>query len=431
LNRGRARRTVDAMPARRGLALLIALAIGACHAAAAVETPPPPVDPSRFPHASHTQLGCTECHELGAARPPGANDHAPCDRGQCHQAEFTRAPGPFCKVCHETVDAGGGPSTLRPYPPDDAWRARPVRFSHALHLDRGQMERAVGFHVECSDCHDAQDADYPATATHAECARCHAAEVALRGAPVLTDCGGCHVDGTAERHPRRLITGDLRFDHRRHTTDVGGAHIACETCHDQTSRARSVSEHAPPPIAACVACHDDTARVPGTERMRICETCHTERSESLGTLAPRDHLPATEEPIDHTLAFRRDHADAAAADPARCARCHTQLSGSPDRACDECHQTMRPRDHNVTFRELDHGTEAAADSSRCATCHVADFCTACHQQVPRSHLPLDLYAQQGGHGVEARLNPRACITCHVPEVTCARCHPGQRGNAVP
>ena len=60
-------------------------------------------------------------------------------------------------------------------------------------------------------------------------------------------------------------------------------------------------------------------------RMRICETCHAERTATLTKLAPRSHLPVTERPLDHTLAFRRDHAEVAERNPTRCAGCHTQL----------------------------------------------------------------------------------------------------------
>jgi len=60
-----------------------------------------------------------------------------------------------------------------------------------------------------------------------------------------------------------------------------------------------------------VTCHDDGQRVPNELRMRICETCHTERAQTLTSLAPRNHLPLTERPLDHTLAFRRDHTEVA------------------------------------------------------------------------------------------------------------------------
>jgi hypothetical protein len=221
---------------------------------------------------------------------------------------------------------------------------------------------------------------------------------------------------------RRLIRGDLHFDHRAHLTDLRGQRIRCETCHESTRTATQRSDHAPPAIAVCVSCHDDNRRAPDQRSMRHCEGCHAERSENLGTLAPRSHLPASERPANHTLAFRRDHAEIAAKDAARCARCHTQLSGSANAACDECHQTQRPRDHTVVFREVDHGSDAGADPDRCTTCHVADFCSACHSLPPRSHQPLSTFLQRE-HGVLARVEPRACITCHDPVDDCLRCHP--------
>ena len=84
---------------------------------------------------------------------------------------------------------------------------------------------------------------------------------------------------------------------------------------------------------------------------------------------------------------------------------------------------MRPRDHGAAWRELDHGTEVAADAQRCATCHVTDFCTTCHLQLPRSHLPLEMFRR--GHGSAARANPRACVTCHDPVAACNQCHPAE------
>ncbi len=145
-------------------------------------------------------------------------------------------------------------------------------------------------------------------------------------------------------------------------------------------------------------------------RMRICETCHRERAGTLTAIAPRSHLPATERPLDHTIAFRRDHAEAAARNAARCATCHTQMSGNTRQSCDDCHQTMLPSNHRITWRELDHGPEAAADRNKCATCHVVEFCTACHAQRPRSHGLVGTFERE--HGRLARLNVRACLTCH-------------------
>ncbi|MBE7454818.1 MAG: hypothetical protein HS111_39890 [Kofleriaceae bacterium] len=411
-------------------AAVAAAALGACRRA---PPPPPPAlvaGPDRFPHAAHPTIGCPTCHDpeaiqAGEARAPGADDHAPCDDGQCHGAAFREPPGPLCRVCHTTVDPSGrGPSPLRPFPADDLVRNLPSRFSHAIHLDAARMEAAVGFHVSCRDCHGGLDAERPTAAEHGACARCHADEVGLAGGPPLSDCQGCHRDDAAARHPRRLITGDLRFAHELHRVDARGQAIACSTCHAGAAQATTSETHAPPTTATCVACHDDAARVPVARRMRICETCHRDKAESIGALAPRSHLPASERPVDHTLAFRRDHR-AEAADAARCAGCHAMMSGSPRAACDECHQVMEPSDHTVLWREYDHGAEAVVAADRCATCHVVDYCTACHRRPPRSHAPLGSFGT-GDHGDLARQNPRACLTCHEPARDCvgAGCHQG-------
>jgi len=408
---------------RPRLVVLAAIAIAAGGVGVACRTRRPTVveviadEPDRFPHASHAArgLGCRDCHGVDGAARPGADDHAPCDRGACHGPAFQTQPGAICRVCHTTVDVTGGDAGLRPYPLDGGLRAMPARFAHDVHLDPGQMERAVGFHVACVDCHSSRDdSDVPAAPGHVECGRCHAAEVGLPRAPAMSDCAGCHPAGErTARHPRKLITGDLHFDHRNHRTDATGRAIPCRNCHAGAVTSRTRADHVPPSVRDCVTCHDDSQRVPEQMRMRICETCHSGRSATLGSLAPRDHLPLTERPIDHTIAFRTDHGEAARSTAARCATCHTQLSGSTVDTCDECHQVMRPQDHVVTWRELDHGGFALNDSDRCATCHVVNYCSDCHRQRPRSHLggrQFDLLE----HGDLARVNIRSCITCHDP-----------------
>ena len=102
--------------------------------------------------------------------------------------------------------------------------------------------------------------------------------------------------------------------------------------------------------------------------MRICETCHA------GAHEPAHRARAAQSPARDRAAARsharvppRSRRGRRRATRARCATCHTQMSGNPRQACDECHQTMRPADHRITWRELDHGPEAAADRDRCAT----------------------------------------------------------------
>jgi hypothetical protein len=279
------------------------------------------------------------------------------------------------------------------------------------------MESRVGFHVQCADCHTRDGSKV--RPDHATCTRCHAAEAAIPDAPRMTDCSGCHRGASRLRTRFRIIHDDLHFDHDRHKNDRKGDAIRCDDCHQQSAQAQSYDDHRPPRIEACVGCHDDQNRTPYQMRMRICQTCHEKRVETLTAIAPRNHLSATERPIDHTLAFRRDHAEAAGRDAARCAGCHTQMSGNARQACDECHQTMLPADHRITWRELDHGPEAAATRDRCARCHVVEFCTACHSQRPRSHGLPDSFNVE--HGRLARINPRPCVTCHQ-ESFCLTCH---------
>jgi hypothetical protein len=394
---------------------VVALA-AACTPPRTASAPIPAVDASRISHAQHAQIACLDCHR-GSAR-PGADDHAPCDNAACHRRDFLAAPTRLCEVCHTQISAAPLAAPLRPYPIDDAWKAEPSKFSHRRHLDAAAMENRVGFHVTCADCHTRGAAELTRP-DHAVCARCHAAEAELTNAPRMEACAACHESTARLRTQRRLIRDDLHFDHARHRSDRRGQAIGCESCHTQTARANDHRDHAAPRVENCVACHDDSARTPPAMRMRICETCHRERSETLTSIAPRNHLPLTERPLDHTIAFRRDHAESAERDAARCAACHTQMSGNPAQACDECHQTMQPADHRITWRELDHGTGAAAERARCARCHVVEFCTACHSQRPRSHGFASAFWTE--HGRSARIDLRPCTTCHV-ESFCAPCH---------
>ena len=411
-------------------ALLAAVAALGCRGGEPIAPSPPALDEGRFPHPLHAQIACVDCHAsaavlAGEPARPGTGDHAPCDREQCHRPAFLGRPGTLCRICHERVDPIAGTATPAPYPPQHGRRALAAEFDHAGHLDFAAVEAAVGFHVSCSDCHAGPGGEIQ-TASHAACSRCHAPEAAPPGAPTLFECGGCHRPRSdPPSRERELIVGDLRFAHRTHRSDRRGDRIRCVECHQDTATHDRTGEHPLPPTRACVTCHDDGSRVPREHRMRACETCHVGRRQQLGSLAPRSHLPATERPLDHTVAFRRDHDQEALRDPTRCARCHTAVSGTSRDICDECHRVSRPADHVVTWREFDHGPEAATESDRCAMCHSADYCVACHSVAPRSHFPLAGFGAGGGHGTQAMLNLRACVTCHPQQTFCSRggCHP--------
>jgi hypothetical protein len=403
---------------------LILVLLVACTPPRKSDAPIPPSDPSRLDHGQHAQVSCISCHR-GSSR-PGAEDHKPCDDSGCHKKEFSSAPGKVCDVCHAKISTEKGLDAPLKYKDEDIkdpWQSLPPVFSHARHMDASLMEDRVGFHVGCRDCHTRGDVQQ-VRPNHATCSRCHASEVGLKNAPKMEDCGGCHRGKSRQRVRKRLIIGDLEFDHDAHRRDAKGGSIRCEDCHRLTAKSTSFEDHPPPRVENCVNCHDDTNRVRYEKRMRICETCHRERTASLTVLAPRNHLPATERPIDHTLAFRRDHAEVASRSATRCATCHVQMSGNPKDACDECHQRMLPADHRITWRELDHGPESIASRDRCATCHVVEFCTACHSQRPRSHGFVGAFERR--HSQLARLNVRPCVTCHERESFCniAGCHDG-------
>lgn len=427
-----------AVPAFALWAIALA-ALPGCRTRTPVEATGTPVveDKDRFPHALHTATPCTDCHALasvleGAKAMPGADEHAPCDRAGCHRDAFLQSPGPLCRVCHERANpARVGDSPLTAYPRASGYRSLAARFAHDRHLDFGLMERNVGFHVTCADCHTPAGESTPSRPGHAVCGRCHAPEAAYAKMPPMNACARCH--RARRRKPtrtRQVIVGDLRFAHDNHRTDSRGKPIRCVECHVDTRSVNAITAHPSIETGVCVDCHDDSDRTPPDKQMRACETCHRARSSSFRTLAPRSHLPRLERPEDHTLAFRRGHGDDARQNAARCARCHTFMSGASRDVCDECHQIMRPHDHNLSWREFDHGPESSARADACATCHKGTFCTGCHRLVPRSHRPLSEFSS-GGHGLAAQINLRGCMTCHPRRgpTGCSRnrfCHNGGR-----
>ena len=402
------------------------------------KTPDLSWDETRFDHASHLPprmqwqgqallAVCANCHSTRAVLAgeivrPGSSNHASCDRELCHKAEFAKPPGKLCLVCHEEEASPRGDRPLKLYPRPGIDPGIATRFSHQFHLNSAGIEQQVGFHVGCTDCHPAQQNGLPSSPTHATCGRCHSPETRL--VPAMNSCLACHDFGGKPAPPRqRLIVGDIVFNHAAHMRDMRGTLISCTECHTTSDRVGMQQPHSPPTIAVCVTCHDDEKRTPSDQRMRICETCHTGRKAKLGALAPRNHLPVSERPDNHTLAFREDHAREASSEPEKCAGCHTFMSGARRDTCDQCHKVMRPQSHDVTWREFEHGPAAATAREKCGVCHQADFCVACHSRAPRSHFPLLMF-RDGGHAAAAEFNSRSCVTCHEPVSDCSRqgCH---------
>jgi predicted CXXCH cytochrome family protein len=410
------------------------------------------VDTDRFPHGVHTGdkpeiknwqgrgLGCADCHDAkavveGKIARPGANQHAPCD--DCHKAEFFKAPGALCRVCHKTVDPFKPHGTagweknpdLQPYPERGTSQTLASNFNHELHLSEGKMESATGAHVACSDCHERNEQTRdPLVPTHKHCIRCHQNAPKVNAVLNMGKCDGCHARKIDLVRGRRFITGDLRFAHSTHEKDKAGNGIACETCHDTVRGSATRDDMRIPQMEVCAQCHEDSQRTPDNVRMDQCGVCHAGGTDLAS--APPNHggtgggSKGGARPPDHTLAFRKHHGEQAAAKDAPCRRCHTELQGTKEDSCFQCHQVMRPRDHNLIWRN-DHGRDAQTDATRCANCHAPESCSGCHAIPPRSHTPLGDF-RNGGHAEQARFNLSACMTCHTYESTCSSCHRGTR-----
>ncbi|MCG8416912.1 MAG: hypothetical protein MJE77_03075 [Proteobacteria bacterium] len=399
-----------------------------------------PADSDRFPHDLHTGdderirgykargLACTDCHPReavlkGQYARPGLNQHAPCD--DCHKNEFYKPPGKFCRNCHTVVDAKNqGNTDLQRYPERGFRRVLAARFSHRLHLDESRMESEVGFHVDCADCHnrDGKSRD-PRLPGHKQCARCHAEKSAARDKLDMGDCQSCHPRRDIDLVRGRIfITGDLIFTHASHEADAEGKQISCEVCHSDIPASRSAADASVPAMQRCAVCHEDAAKSPDRVRIGRCEVCHKTITSGV---APMNHLVRRGLPEDHTLEFRRNHGEQAADPNANCAFCHDGLGKSNRDSCFQCHNVMKPRDHNLGWRDDSHGREAAAERDRCTVCHTADYCTACHSVPPRSHQPYVEF-RLGGHAEVARFDLRSCFACHTFESTCSDCHRGLR-----
>lgn len=354
------------------------------------------------------------------------NQHAPCD--DCHKAEFAKPPGALCRVCHKTVDPfQKGKSPLQAYPERGTTQTLASNFSHKQHLDKGAMDDKAGTHVSCTDCHErnAESRD-PMVPGHKQCARCHEQAKKVKAELPMEKCAGCHPQRGVELHRGRIfIIGDLRFAHSTHEKDKAGQPVACTTCHAGVDESASREQMSVPAMERCAQCHEDQQRSPDRVRMDNCAVCHS--AIDSGT-PPGNHMitgsKGGQRPADHTLEFRKNHGEQAAAKDSPCRRCHTELQGRREDTCFQCHQLMKPRDHTIMWRN-DHGRDAQTDATRCANCHAPEVCAACHSIPPRSHTPLGDF-KQGGHAELARFGLSSCLTCHTYEETCIKCHRGTR-----
>ena len=279
-------------------------------------------------------------------------------------------------------------------------------------------------------------------------------------------CVGCHdgeeLDSVRWTPPEADEPEPIRFTHPDHAAEVaaeGDTPLQCQECHtlDGTVRMAVVGEQV---TARCFSCHGHPAESHYVDAE--CATCHPPAGEN-GLTMGAAWLAGLPYPADHASgAFLPElHGELAAAEPARCATCHTQercaschvdagdrpeiaaVPGAPpslELARYAAHYTAPPSHQAPGFSE-DHGEIAATQS--CSTCHTREDCAACHtgrvpeamaslpssgvvlapgvlleRRVPESHTSAGFLID---HGPIAAAAPSSCTTCHTRSM-CSDCH---------
>jgi len=341
-------------------------------------------------HAQHSKVACTKCHIPAGAFVFGK-------------------PGPAqCAGCH--------PNAQFPPPQHDAQHTITTRFSHAAHIDpKARADAQTGFRADCVYCHKFDRVGvFAGMPSHAQCGACHAK------AFQSNDCTLCHSSVEGVSPP--VAYANIAFSHASHFRRKAAWSLGCTTCHSGILASTSSAALALPQMLDCVQCHDQPRKMPARSQISNCRTCHADFTE--GPLPP-DHSRSIK-PEFHTEMFRTHHEAEAAAPDAKCFACHQNVIGSASARsqCAACHAVMRPATHTARWKDDFHGKYAALDRTTCATCHQQDYCSRCHNELPRSHVPLPLF-KNGGHAVPAMLDQRACLTCHTFTNTCASCHVNQ------
>jgi hypothetical protein len=401
-----------------------------------------------FIHAFHSEklggLECSLCHtpvKEGSVvlKRPG---HEQCMT--CHADDFEKDIKQIvCAQCH-TAFPPTGASDLQPFPRYKSTRAILFQFSHHQHVDqKARINPATGFRADCTFCHKFDEqgtfAKFPG---HAECAQCHSKpgmKPALTASLDAAGCRGCHTPEEIENpgftHQRRMIAPvavsgkyvDMKFSHIAHFKVKEQFGINCTTCHYAIPRSTSLADLSLPRMLDCVECHDTSKSMAAEFRMSNCSTCHADTVRGLN--APASHVRDVK-PAFHTESFRMHHSEEASAPNAKCFVCHQNLEPSlqAKSQCIACHEVMKPASHTALWKDDIHGKYAALDRTTCATCHTADYCSRCHNELPRSHVPLPIF-KGGGHAAPAMLDMRACFTCHTFQNTCSECHTNGLGSA--
>jgi hypothetical protein len=409
------------------------------------QTPPPPAAPSSQSqetfhlhqyHSKQVGLDCDACHvpeKTGSVvlQRPGHDQCTP-----CHQDDFDKdIKQKVCEQCHSAFPPTSSEDLL-PFPRYKNERPIVFDFSHAKHVDpHARVDPRTGFRADCSFCHHfPSDGSFATFGNHEVCAGCHSKtgmKPLLSAKSTTADCRGCHQpeeienpSATTAHHELAsyVVSGKydrIKFSHAQHFKYRESYHLDCTTCHYAVAASTSLNDLQLPKMGDCVNCHDVSKSVAADYRMSKCQVCHVDMPSG----AAREIHSLLVKPASHTEGFRLHHGDEASKPGAPCFVCHTSVEPSAvgRQQCADCHHVMMPVSHSARWKDDIHGKYAALDRSTCATCHVTDFCSRCHNETPRSHLPLAQF-KNGGHAQLAVLNERSCFTCHTFADTCSECH---------
>ncbi len=409
-------------------------------APAAAPAATPPASKDFFIHAFHAkQLGTLECSLCHTPEKEGSvvlkrPGHDQCK--VCHADDFDKdIKQIICAQCHSEFPPSGA-ADLLPFPRYKSTRAILFKFSHHEHVDpEARINPKTGFRADCTFCHtfDAQGifAKFP---SHAQCAACHSKPGMTPKLDASLDaagCRGCHTPEEIENpgftEQRRMIAKivvsgkyvDIKFSHIAHFNQKDRLSLQCTTCHYAVPESTSLTNLTLPQMIDCVQCHD-SSRVAAQFRMSDCKTCHEDTTKGLFT--PVSHTRGVK-PAFHTESFRLHHEEAASEPNAKCFVCHQNVvpAAGVKEQCVSCHIVMRPASHTARWKDDIHGQYVELDKTTCATCHDSDYCSRCHNELPRSHIPLPIF-KAGAHAYQAMLNTSACFTCHTFQNTCIECH---------
>lgn len=427
-----------------GFCLWVGVAARGQESSAKAQTTPAPQSPSQAQapfhlhefHLKQVGLDCDACHvpaKSGSVvlQRPGHDQCTP-----CHADDFNKdLKQEVCAQCHSVFPPTSSADML-PFPRYKDVQPIVFEFSHANHVDpHGRIDARTGFRADCTFCHKFQaDGAYATLGDHVVCASCHSKagmKPLLSEKSTTADCRGCHWPEEIENPGPVTVHRELaafvisgkydriKFSHAQHFKNRGAYHVDCTTCHYGVAASTNLSNLTLPKMVDCVSCHDVSKSIASEYRMSNCKVCHTDVQS-----APMPEVHARiVKPASHTESFRLHHSDEASAPGAPCFVCHMNVAPSAvgKQECVACHQVMLPVSHTARWRDDLHGKYAAIDRTSCSECHVTDECSRCHNQLPRSHLPLARF-KAGGHAQLAMLNERSCFTCHTFADTCQECH---------